>query len=218
MTQRAVDVDTAREVFIAVELAKCGAASTLIERLTGFGTRWVRRVVRENGGALARKPRDPLLWFEQRPARLLDACLFQGAYEFQPLTLPPGQPLLDTYRLYRRNASGPGLLDINECAQIVDLCRSGDARIRECIECHEPYIVLSDRMTCPVCRIIDREFCRGCGKPFIQRDHHWRAYCDECSPRATRSAARQLKADGSTVTAKQGGPPGHAVAESVAIA
>ena len=192
MVQRAVDLGTAGEVLVATELARCGAASTLIERETGFGPRWVRRVVRENGGAYARKPRDPLLFFDQRPDRLLDACLFLGAHELQARkAATPGKRLLDGYRAYRRLSAGPASLDINDCAQIVYLFRAGEGRVRQCLECPEPYIVLSDHAQCPVCRLIAREFCRACGRPFEQRDHHFRAYCDDCSSRSGRSTGRE---------------------------
>ncbi len=191
MVQRAADYDTAQEVFVAVELARCGAGASLIERITGFGPRWIRGVVRQNGGALARKPRDPLRWFEEDPQRLLHARYVVMAYECQPANLAVGRRLLGAFRAYRMVAQYPGLLDINECAQIVDLYQTGNAWVRTCAECRSPHLVLSERPLCPVCRSIAREFCRGCHQPLEARDGRSRAYCDACSPRAVRLALKR---------------------------
>lgn len=191
MAHRAVDYHTAKEVFVAVELAQSGAASALIERLTGFGSRWVRGIVRENGGALALKSKDPLRWFEEDPQRLLHARYVQMAFERQPANESTGRRLLSTFNAYRRVAANPGLLGINECAQVVDLYQSGNAWIRECARCQERHLVLSQRTLCPICRLIEREFCRGCGQPLPSPQGRVRAYCETCSPRPVRLAIRR---------------------------
>lgn len=191
MVHRAADYHTAKEVFVAVELAQSGAASALIERLTGFGPRWVRGIVRENGGALALKSKDPLRWFEEDPQRLLHARFVQMAYERQPANESTGRRLLSTYNAYRRVASNPGLLDINECAQVIDLYQSGNAWVRECSQCQERHLVLAERALCPICRLMAREFCRGCGQPLPTVERRLRAYCDTCSPRSVRLAIRR---------------------------
>lgn len=191
MVHRAADYHTAKEVFVAVELAQCGAASALIERLTGFGPRWVRGIVRENGGALAMKPKDPVRWFEENPQRLLHARFVQMAYERQPSNESTGRRLLSTFIAYRRVAANPGLLDINECAQVIDLYQSGNAWVRECSQCQERHLVLAERALCPICRLMAREFCRGCGQPLPVSEGRPRAYCDTCSPRSVRLALRR---------------------------
>jgi hypothetical protein len=191
MVHRAADYYTAQEVFVAVELARRGAASALIERLTGFGARWVRSIVREHGGALAMKSKDPLRWFEENPTRLLHARYVQMAYERQPANETMGRRLLNTYNAYRRVAAIPGLLGINECAQVIDLYQSGNAWVRECTECQQKHLVLTERTLCPVCRLMAREFCRGCGQPLPASVGRLRAYCDTCSPRSVRLAIRR---------------------------
>jgi hypothetical protein len=191
MVHRAADYHTAREVFVAVELAQFGAASALIERLTGFGPRWVRSIVRENGGTLALKSKDPVRWFEEKPERLLHARFVQMAYERQPSNESTGRRLLSTFAAYRRVAANPGLLDINECAQVIDLYQSGNAWVRECSRCQERHLVLAERALCPICRLMAREFCRGCGQLLPPAEGHPRAYCDACSPRSVRLALRR---------------------------
>ncbi len=190
MVHRAANVSTAQEVSIAVELARLGAASALIERLTGFGSRWVRGIVRANGGALAIKLKDPVRWFERDPQRLLHARYVQMAYERQPANEAIAKRLLTTYIAYRRVAASPGVLGINECAQLIDLYQRGEACVRECLHCQEKHLVIVDRATCPICRLMRREFCRGCEQPLPEHAER-RAYCDTCSPRSVRKALRR---------------------------
>jgi hypothetical protein len=204
MVHRAADYHTALEVFVAVELARGGAASVLIERLTGFGARWVRSIVRENGGALALKSKDPLRWFEEHPMRLLHARYVQMAYERQPANDSIGRRLLNTYGAYRRVVSSASLLDINECAQVIDLCQSGNAWVRECTECQQKHLVLTERTLCPICRLMAREFCRGCRQLLPATGSPLRAYCDTCSPRAVRLALRRRSRRGVAIVAEAG--------------
>lgn len=185
---RSADYPTAQEIFVAVEMAKLGAAAIVIERLTGFGARWARGIVREHGGALALKWKDPIRWFEANPERLLHAAYVQCAYDMQSTAQSVGRRLLAAYRTYRNATSEPGLLDINACAQIIDLYQSGNAWVRECTECGLKHLVLSERTLCPLCRIEGREFCRGCGELLPENHAPLRAYCDNCSPRAVRMA------------------------------
>lgn len=185
---RSADYPTAQEIFVAVEMARVGAAAIVIERLTGFGARWARSIVREHGGALALKWKDPVRWFEANPERLLHAGYVQCAYDMQLTAQSVGRRLLGAYRAYRNATSEPGLLDINACAQIIDLYQSGNAWVRECTECGLRHLVLSERTLCPLCRIEGREFCRGCGQLLPENHPTLRAYCDACSPRAVRMA------------------------------
>jgi len=185
---RSADYPTAQEIFVAVEMAKLGAAAIVIERLTGFGARWARGIVREHGGALALKWKDPVRWFEASPERLLHAAYVQCAYDMQSTAQTVGRRLLAAYRTYRNATSEPGLLDINACAQIIDLYQSGNAWVRECIECGLKHLVLSERTLCPLCRIEGREFCRRCATLLPENHPPLRAYCDACTPRAVRMA------------------------------
>jgi hypothetical protein len=182
MVHRAANFSTAREVFLAVELARLGAAAALIERLTGFGSRWVRGVVRANGGALFLKTRDPVRWFDRDPQRLLHGRYVQMAYELQPANDDLAKRLVSTYVAYRRVAASPGLLGINECAQLIDLVQKGEAWVRECLGCQEKYLVIADRATCPICELFEFGFCRGCDQPLPEHGSRARAYCQACSP------------------------------------
>lgn len=192
MVQRATDAETAREVLVADELARCGASAALIERLTGFGSRWVRRTVRRNGGAMACKPQDPLRWFERDPERLLHARSVVLTFINQPANRSPGRRLLDAYLSYRALAPQPGSLEINKCAEITELYRNQSVWMRMCSECRLTHLVLSEHALCPVCRLIAREFCRGCRAPLPARSNPARAYCDQCTPRAARLARKRL--------------------------
>lgn len=191
--RRAADPNDAKEVIVAVELARCGAASGLVERLTGFGTRWVRSIVRENGGVIAMKSKDPMRWLEESPQRLVHARYIQTAYDVQPANESIGRRLINAYTAYRRVTPNPGLLDINECAQVIDLYQSGNAWVRECSQCQERVLVLSEHSQCPICRWMEREFCRGCGRelPTPGAEGRHRVYCDNCTSPSGRLAVRR---------------------------
>jgi len=192
IVRRAADFQTAQEVVLAVELARVGAASALIEQLTGFGSRSIRRIVREHGGALAMKFKDPVRWLEDDPQRLLHARFALMPYVLQPSTDSIARKLLSAYNAYRHLAPPPQLLDVNECAQVINLYQSGNAWLRECGDCQEMYLVLADRSSCPLCRFIAREFCRGCSTLLAPSNGRPRsAYCVECSPRSVRLAIRR---------------------------
>jgi hypothetical protein len=192
IVRRAADFQTAQEVVLAVELARVGAASALIEQLTGFGSRSIRRIVREHGGALAMKFKDPVRWLEDDPQRLLHARFVLMPYVLQPSTDGIARKLLNTYNTYRQLVPPPQLLDVNECAQVIDLYQEGNAWLRECSDCQEMHLVLTERSSCPLCRFIAREFCRGCHTVLPPANGRPRgAYCDECSPRSVRLAIRR---------------------------
>lgn len=191
MAHRASDFEVAREVFLAVELAQQGAATVLIERLTGFSPRWVRAVVRENGGALAMKLKDPVRWLELDLERLMHAQYVVMVYENQPASDRLGYKLLNSYKAYRRVAANLMLLSINECAQIIDLYQRGEAWVRDCMSCQQRHLVLSERAVCPMCLLLEREFCRGCGTELGTAAVRLRSYCETCSPRPVRKALRR---------------------------
>lgn len=189
MTQRASDYQAAEQVLIAVALARSGASATLIEQMTHFGVRWIRRTIRENGGVLALKSHDAR-WFERDPQRLLQAMFFWMSYQLQPANDLPGRRLVDAYCAYRAFA-GAGILDINKCAQVIELCQSQEAWMRTCSECRISHLVLSERALCPICRLIERSFCRGCGKALQADPARPRSYCPQCSSRSARLARKR---------------------------
>jgi hypothetical protein len=184
MKRRASVYQAAEQVQIAVALARNKASATLIESLTHFGVRWIRRTIRQNDGALALKSRDAR-WLERDPKRLLQAVVFLRAYEQQPSSHLPGRRLLDAYAAYSVFA-GTGTLDINRCAQIVQLRQSKEARERTCSECRISHLVVCECALCPICRLIERSRCRGCGAQLPSDSVHSRRYCADCSPRSVR--------------------------------
>jgi len=189
MTQRASDYQAAELVLIAVSLARAGASATLIEQMTQFGVRWIRKTIRENGGVLALKSHDPR-WFERDPQRLLQAMFFLMAYQLQPANDLPGRRLVDAYCAYRAFVR-QGALDINKCAQVVNLYESREAWLRNCSECRISHLVLSERALCPICRLIERSFCRGCSRPLGSDPARPRSYCSQCSSRSARLARKR---------------------------
>ena len=187
MVQKAVDYATAQEVAVAEELARLGAGAALIEHLTGFGPRWVRGCVRRHNGPLSQKPRDPLRRFGDDPVRLLHAWIVSRVmYDFQSVSSSAGARLVSAYLAYRATAHPPGILDINECAQIIELHTRGEARLRPCATCKTPHLVLSEGSSlCAFCFLESRLFCRRCQKPMTQSPGHPRVYHVECAPAGT---------------------------------
>jgi hypothetical protein len=198
---RAVDWETAQEVAVAETLANLGAGAALIERLTGFGSRWVRDAVRRHAGPLAQKPRDALKRFGRDPTRLLHGwmiCIVM--YEYQPAYLSEGARLVEAYSAYRGIAQPPGILDINECAQIIELYQSNNAWVQPCLLCHRKHLVLSERTVCALCATRAIMFCKVCGEPLEHRDGRSRTRHRECQASAakqnrSRRAARGGVAD-----------------------
>lgn len=192
MMHRAVDYRTAQEVCVAVELARRGAGALVLERVTGFGSRWCRVLVRENGGPISRRLRDPHRWFETDPQRLLHGRYIVMAYECQRANRSPGRRLLGAYEVYRRVARQPGLLDINECAQIIDLYQTGNAWVRKCRDCPALHLVLYERPLCPTCRFLAKTLCRRCSKP-LENVPAGTAYCQCCVDQMPGLAARRRR-------------------------
>lgn len=205
MVQRAVDCEVAQEVAVAEELAKLGATASLIERLTGFGARWNRTLVRRYGGPIAQKPRDPR-FFDEDPDRRHHAWLCVVMSEDQPANLSPGAQLIEAYIAYRGIAQ-PGVLNINESAQIIDLYRTGNAWIRSCTQCNRDHLLLSERLVCPECRLIARTFCKNCHSQLPDNARHTTLYCSTCatSPEriALRRRARRNRVSGQRVEASR---------------
>lgn len=192
MLHRAVDYKTAQEVCVAVELARKGAGALVLERVTGFGSRWCRELVRDHGGPIARRLRDPHRWFEEDPQRLLHGTYVVMAYECQRVNRSPGRRLLGAYEYYRRITRQPGLLDVNECAQIIDLYQKGNAWIRPCKGCPLSHLVLYERPLCPVCRFLSKSLCRRCKEP-LEDVPPGTAYCNTCVEQLPNLAARRRR-------------------------
>lgn len=191
MLHRAADYATAKEVCVAVELARFGATGALIERVTGFGTRWVRGIVREHGGAPAAKAKDVGRWLDQDPDRLLQARYATLLFEQQPLSKSLGSRILAAYRSYRNVPPDPVLLGITEFAQVIDLYQSHKLWVRSCPVCESRYLVHSEQGLCPQCRITAQTFCRSCERPLPAGLKRRRFYCDACAQRSVRSASRE---------------------------
>src|ERR1700730_17429431 len=198
MVHRAVDCETAEEVGVAEWLAKLGASAALIERLTGFGSRWVRGAVRRHAGPLAKKPRDPLRQFGRDPTRLLHGwmiCIVM--YEYQPAHLSEGARLVEAYLAYRGIAQPPGMLDINECAQIIDLYQNNNAWLQPCRQCHRTHLVLSDLTICALCATKASIFCNICKEPLSASRGSLRTQHRECRVRGVhRNGGRRMSCVG----------------------
>lgn len=194
MVQKAVDLETAQEVEVAERLAGLGASPALIERLTGFGPRWVRACVRRHNGPLAQKPRDPLRRFGDDPLRLLHAWIISSVmYDFQSSNSSPGARLLGAYLAYRGTARPPGVLDINECAQIIELYCRGEARLRPCAKCRTGHLVLSEGTSlCAYCFLKTRTFCQVCQQPMPPSPRHPRLYHPECAQRTGENRVERV--------------------------
>ncbi|MGH3430682.1 MAG: hypothetical protein ACRDQZ_24475 [Mycobacteriales bacterium] len=181
MVQKAVDYETAKEVAVAEALAELGACAARIERLTGFGARWIRGLVRRHDGPLAQKPRDAVRWFSEDPSRLLHGWVVCAVlHEVGAPNLSRGARLVEAYRAYRRLAEPQVLLDINECALIIDLYAQGSAWLRPCTECRKPHLVLAEGSVCAVCQMMARTFCKRCGKP-LEEGNRVRLYHRDCA-------------------------------------
>ena len=192
MSQRAVDFETARLVSVAQALARLGATPVLIERVTGFGPRWVRGLVRQHGGPLAQRPRDPR-YFDEDAGRRLDGWYYLTMYLDQPCNVSMGTRILEAYLAYRA-AQQPGVLDINDCAQVVELLEAGEATVGTCRECHGGHLVFSEGRTCPECFLLARTFCRHCHKQLEEGARHTTLYCADCSDSPERiSLLRRLR-------------------------
>jgi hypothetical protein len=185
---RATAPEAAERVLQARDLACAGSSSTLIETLTGFGTRFVRSLVREYGGALATKPRDPKRWLRE-PRLLAHVPYVVLFYEYQRATMSVPERLLDTFYSYRTHARPP-LLDVNQCAQIIDLYETNNLWERTCTKCPLTYFVLSEEPLCPKCRLKEQAFCKKCGLQKRRVDSHARVYCDACSSAIAKRAEK----------------------------
>jgi hypothetical protein len=190
MVQKAVDYETAQEVAIAETLAKLGASPVLIGQLTDFGSRWIRSLVRRYNGPLCQKPKDPLRRLADDPDRLLDGgamCLVM--YEFQPVSLSPGARLIEAYLAYRDMPQHTRVLDINECAWIIELYRTGSAWLRPCRVCRIPHFVVTENAICAVCALSERVFCKHCHQPLEPRGAS-RQYHEQCARESLRERRR----------------------------
>jgi hypothetical protein len=195
MVHKATAPEAAERVLEARELALAGAASSLIERLTGFSTRFVRGIAREYGGTFSCKPRDPHRWLRdrQRQAHVPYVVLF---YENQRSTLSLSKRLLDTYWSYR-TVIHPGVLSFNDCALVVDLYEARSLWARQCRRCPLTFFVVAESPLCPKCRLKERVFCPQCGRQKSGTRLREGAYCVACSSPSLAQSRRTSSAHGS---------------------
>jgi hypothetical protein len=188
MAHKATAPAAAERVLEARELARAGAGNALIERLTGFSTRFVRGIAREYGGTFSCKPRDPqrFLRDRQRRAHVPYVVLF---YENQRTTVSLSKRLLDTYWSYR-TIIRPGVLSFNECALAVELYETGKLVERQCRVCPLIYFVVVEDPLCPKCRLKKRVFCPQCGRQKAGKRLRVGALCSGCSPGSVVQPAR----------------------------
>jgi hypothetical protein len=99
MRPRTTDPDIAKRLLEAHALAQAGAPTGLIIKLTRFGKRLVRDVVRSHGCRSRRKRRHPHRWIHNRPqsSQVAQVVLL---YECQFSNQTATQKLLRTYLLY----------------------------------------------------------------------------------------------------------------------
>lgn len=190
MVARAVDYETAQQVVVSVGLARMGACAAVLERVTGFGKKWVRTIVKQNGGQLARRMREPS-WFEADQERLLQGRFVVMMYERQRANRSPAVRLLESYLAYREVVRPPGVLDVNDSAQLIELYQTGNAWGRCCSSCEETFLIVYERQVCPNCRFIGKAFCRGCAQPL--ENPLAVAYCDSCALQNPRVASRRRR-------------------------
>ncbi len=186
------ELSDAQDVLIAVELAKLGASVHVIEGVTGFGSRWARRMVKENKGAGYgyRRKEYPAAWFDRDPERILHGWYVVSAFIANSYIPHYATRLMEAYMTYRLVTDHP-VLGINESFDIIDLYQQGNAWIRTCTSCHATHLVVSEHSQCPVCRRLEMMLCKGCGAPLpekskLERRGRKRIYCDNCE--TTRSS------------------------------
>lgn len=180
------ELDEARDVFAAVKLAELGATPQLVQKMTRFGARWARRIVRENGGSQCtyRRLEDPASWFDRKPERMLHGWFVVKAYRWHQARPHPGERLLRTIGTYRQFAPRP-LLDVNMANAIIELYQGGMACERVCIQCRQTHLVVSEHAYCALCRRVESMLCKGCGGVLpeqSQRERRGRPrlYCSAC--------------------------------------
>ena len=152
--RKATDIATAQKVIEAVELAESGAGAPLIQRLTGFGARWSRRIRQDNKKARARRLGEPLQWVLQNSDRVLHAELLILIHQIQPRESEVRR-LLDAFHSYRAVVGSP-VIDLDRAAQILTLFQPGEIPVRSCSKCPSPHLMFAANLQCPLCRFIAR--------------------------------------------------------------
>lgn len=189
----------AQNVIVAVELARLGATRQVIQRRTGFGHCWTRRIINENNedGSGYRRRSDPARWFAREPDRILHGSYIVKAYLANKPIAHPGDRLRRTYLTYQRMVDAP-VLDINVADEIIELYTTGMAWERTCADCGQVHLVVSDFSRCPVCRRVEAMLCKGCGgalpeRSGVERRGRPRLYCGRCE---SNCSARVLSGSG----------------------
>ena len=152
MVYKATSPEVAKRVLEARALAKVGASSVLIRQLTGFDPRFVRRLVKAAGGKLARKPRAPERWMRDRQ-RLIHVPCIVLFYESQDVRASLAGRLLRTYALYSAWIGEARSLDLDQCAQVIELYEQGCLLECQCTRCPYTFFALAQQSICPKCRL-----------------------------------------------------------------
>lgn len=187
--RRISDYRDAQDVLLARRLAELGAGTHVIDALTGFGVKWIQRIVRhaDAGGYGFRARKDPGNWLDEQVERLLHGWYMVKAHEAHGELSHPAERLLKAYTTYRQVAGTP-ILGINEAFIVVRLYQRGMAWTKTCPGCRAGYLLVSDRNQCPVCHQLDALMCKCCAKPLPEeytrpRRGRPRLYCGQCEGR-----------------------------------
>ena len=160
MAHKATSPETAKRVLEAQGLARGGASSALIGRLTGFGPRYIRALVKNQGGVLSRKPRHPRHWMRER-SRLAHVQYIVLFYESQYAHASAAGRILRVYALYETWIGEQKLLDLDQCAQVIDLYERLGLHECHCKKCPHTFLAPTDELICPKCRLGHRSVTVG---------------------------------------------------------
>lgn len=192
------DLANAEGVILAHELAELGASPQLIDRLTGFGERFSRGIVRCKGDATCthRRKDDPAKWFDKDSERILHGSLVVKAFWATVSDDHRAKRVIDAFNTYRQMNFSP-ILTVVDCADIIDLAECGLAWERTCATCRQRHLMVSEHSECPVCRRLRAMLCNGCGVPLPEdepkeRRGRPRQYCAGCE---SKRSDRVLKTD-----------------------
>jgi hypothetical protein len=197
--RRISDYADAQDVLFARKLAELGAATHVIDAVTGFGLKWIQRIVRhaDAGGYGFRARKDPGSWLDEQVERLLHGWYMVKAYEAHVRVAHPAERLLRSYATYR-DVAGTPVLGVNDVFDVVQLHQRGMAWTKTCTECRAGYLLVSDRNQCPVCHRLDSLLCKCCGEPMPEeytrpRRGRPRLYCGRCEGRRQGARARKAR-------------------------
>lgn len=177
-----MNVSQAVELIAASQMARFGARSCILERLTSLRQKVIRGVIK---GATGKSPRSGQMpqstqWFELKRERMLHAALVvnldQNVTRFQYRC--EAQRFISVYRLYLRltallaDKTHHGLLDINRAYYALYFYKIGHFDDQNCSVCRSAFIKPCDMNAplCPACDNHRRFLCGRCNKPLPSVD------------------------------------------------